>query len=67
MIFSAVPLNSTAYASQDTDVQPIETAAGFFQYVYDHELDEDGETPVSYTHLDVYKRQLWEDRSIMSV
>ena len=44
MIFSAVPLNSTAYASQDTDVQPIETAAGFFQYVYDHELDEDGET-----------------------
>lgn len=33
VIFSAVPLNSTAYASQDTDVQPIETAADFFQYV----------------------------------
>lgn len=44
MILTVIPLSETAYASEDTGEQPIETAADFFQYVYDHELDENGET-----------------------
>lgn len=44
MIFSMAPLSETAYAAQEAEEKPIETAADFFQYVYDHELDENGET-----------------------
>lgn len=44
MIVSLAPLPETAYAAQEADTKPIETAADFFQYVRDHELDENGET-----------------------
>ena len=44
MTFSLSPLPETAYAAQEADTKPIETAADFFQHVRDHELDENGET-----------------------
>ena len=61
-VFLCTALNVVAACSQRQSVQPVAEAAvhvSIGALVYDVTLKDDGVEAVSYTHLDVYKRQPW--------